>query len=65
MLVLGSHGHGAFYNLIVGSVAAGVIRNSKVPVLVVPSHAAEKVRPKEHAEAEDNAVPVQGMHAGV
>ena len=65
MLVLGSHGHGAFYNLIVGSVAEGVIRHSKVPVLVVPSHAAEKVSSEEHAETRETAVPVQGVHAGV
>ena len=35
-VLVGSHGHGAVYNLMVGSVAAGVIRHSIVPVVVVP-----------------------------
>jgi nucleotide-binding universal stress UspA family protein len=37
LIVLGSHGHGAVYELLVGSVAEGVVRRSKVPVLLVPS----------------------------
>jgi nucleotide-binding universal stress UspA family protein len=65
MLIIGSHGHGAFYNLIVGSVAEGVIRHSKVPVLVVPSHAVETARSEVHGEGKQTVVPVQGMHAGV
>jgi nucleotide-binding universal stress UspA family protein len=36
IVLVGSHGHGAVYNLLVGSVAAGLIRHSTVPVLVVP-----------------------------
>jgi len=37
MIVVGSHGHGATYDLVVGSVSAGVIRKANVPVLVVPA----------------------------
>ncbi|MBX3703692.1 MAG: universal stress protein [Steroidobacteraceae bacterium] len=37
LIVLGSHGHGAVYDLLVGSVAEGVVRRSKVPVLLVPA----------------------------
>lgn len=37
VIVVGSHGHGALFDLVVGSVSAGVIRKAKVPVLVVPS----------------------------
>ncbi|NCQ34271.1 universal stress protein [bacterium] len=37
LVVLGSHGHGALYNLLVGSVAAGVLRGARCPVVVVPS----------------------------
>lgn len=36
LIVLGSHGHGAVYDLLVGSVAEGVVRRAKVPVLLVP-----------------------------
>lgn len=37
LIVLGSHGHGAVYDLLVGSVAEGVVRRSIVPVLLVPA----------------------------
>ena len=36
IIIMGSHGHGAMYNLLVGSVVEGVMRNSDVPVMVVP-----------------------------
>ncbi len=35
LLVVGSHGHGAAYDLAVGSISSGVIRKATVPVLVV------------------------------
>lgn len=35
MVVMGSHGHGALVNLVVGSVATRVLANCKVPVLIV------------------------------
>ncbi|MES2571033.1 MAG: universal stress protein [Verrucomicrobiota bacterium] len=37
LIVIGSHGHGAFYNLLVGSVASGVLKGTPCPVLVVPA----------------------------
>ena len=37
LIVVGSHGHGATYDLLVGSISSGIIRGSKVPVLVVPA----------------------------
>ena len=37
MVVMGSHGHGAVFNIIAGSVTQALLRRSKVPVLVVPS----------------------------
>jgi nucleotide-binding universal stress UspA family protein len=37
LVVVGSHGHGAAYDLTVGSISTGVIRHSPVPVLVVPN----------------------------
>jgi nucleotide-binding universal stress UspA family protein len=37
MIVMGSHGHGAFYDLLVGSVTHGVIKEAKCPVVVIPA----------------------------
>lgn len=37
VIVMGSHGRGKLFDLVVGSVSAGVIRESRVPVLVVPA----------------------------
>ena len=36
MIVAGSHGHGAMYQLLVGSICEGVLRKAGCPVLVVP-----------------------------
>lgn len=38
LIVVGSHGHGAVYHLMVGSVSEGVLHRSLCPVLVVPTH---------------------------
>jgi nucleotide-binding universal stress UspA family protein len=37
LIVLGSHGHGALYHLFAGSVVTGVLKRSKIPVLVIPA----------------------------
>ena len=37
LIVLGSHGHGALYHLLVGSVSEGVVRKSPCPVVIVPA----------------------------
>jgi len=34
--VMGTHGHGAMYNLLVGGVTKGVLKRSTRPVLLVP-----------------------------
>jgi nucleotide-binding universal stress UspA family protein len=36
LIVVGTHGHGAVYDVLIGSYSAGIIRSSKLPVLVVP-----------------------------
>ena len=36
-IVVGSHGHGAVYDVLVGSHSAALMRKSPVPVLVVPT----------------------------
>jgi nucleotide-binding universal stress UspA family protein len=36
LIVMGTHGHGAMYNLLVGSTTKGVLKRSTRPVLLVP-----------------------------
>jgi nucleotide-binding universal stress UspA family protein len=36
LIVMGTHGHGAMYNLLVGSTTKGVLKRSTLPVLLVP-----------------------------
>ncbi len=36
LIVMGTHGHGAMYNLLVGGVTKGVLKHSARPVLLVP-----------------------------
>ena len=36
LIVIGTHGHGAMYNLLVGGVTKGVLKHSARPVLLVP-----------------------------
>ena len=38
MIVVGTHGRGAMYKLLVGSVSEGILRKSRYPVLVIPTH---------------------------
>ncbi|MCF8383261.1 MAG: universal stress protein [Chlorobium sp.] len=37
MIILGSHGHGALYHLLIGSVSEGVVRRAQCPVVIVPA----------------------------
>ena len=37
LIVIGSHHHGAFYNMFIGSVTSDVLKRAQCPVLVVPS----------------------------
>jgi nucleotide-binding universal stress UspA family protein len=39
LIVMGSHGRGALYRRIMGSVSEGVLREAKCPVLIIPSKA--------------------------
>ena len=38
MIVVGSHGRGAMYQLLMGSVSEAVLHKSRFPVLVIPTH---------------------------
>lgn len=52
-IVLGSHGHGAFYDLIVGSTASRVLKRARCPVLIVPpapESAPKKARARRRAQ---------------
>ena len=37
VVILGSHGHGAMYNLLVGSASEAILHRSPVPVMVIPA----------------------------
>jgi nucleotide-binding universal stress UspA family protein len=37
LIVMGKHGHGAMYDLLVGSATKGVLKHSTRPVLLVPA----------------------------
>ena len=39
MIVLGSHGHGAVYQLFSGSVVTSVLHKARIPVTIIPVHA--------------------------
>jgi nucleotide-binding universal stress UspA family protein len=41
VIVVGSHGRGAMYQLLVGSISEGVLQSSSRPVLVIPTHERE------------------------
>jgi nucleotide-binding universal stress UspA family protein len=35
-LIVGSHGFGAIYDLLIGSISRGILKDTDIPVLVVP-----------------------------
>ncbi|HSI65711.1 MAG TPA: universal stress protein [Candidatus Saccharimonadia bacterium] len=37
LIIVGSHGHGAVYNLLVGSITSQILKSAPCPVLVVPN----------------------------
>lgn len=37
LIVIGSHGHGALYRALLGSISEGVVRKATCPVLIVPT----------------------------
>ncbi|MFW6107662.1 MAG: universal stress protein [bacterium] len=45
LIVLGSHGHGALYHMLVGSVCEEVLRRAQCPVVVVPDPSRKRKRP--------------------
>ena len=42
LIVMGTHGHGSVYNLLVGSVTEGILKAAERPVLLVPAPDNEK-----------------------
>jgi len=37
LIVMGSHGHGALYRALLGSISEGVVRQANCPVLIIPA----------------------------
>lgn len=50
-LVLGSHGHTAFHDLVVGSTASGVLKRAKSAVVVVPAGVGGKTKARKRRRA--------------
>lgn len=48
-IVIGSHGHTAFHDLVVGGTASGVLKRAKAVVIVVPARAAGTAKPQRRA----------------
>jgi nucleotide-binding universal stress UspA family protein len=53
VIVMGSHGHGALYHLLMGSTSEGVLRKACCPVLLVPCKKSQKT--EETAAAGSNS----------
>jgi nucleotide-binding universal stress UspA family protein len=71
-IVIGSHGHGAIYDLLVGSTTGGVLRKAHCPVVIVPAlqRAKEEAparqqlfQPSDPLSEADQAVPRQSRAA--
>ncbi len=43
-IVIGSHGHSAFYDLLIGSTARGILKQAECPVVVVPARLEKAAR---------------------
>ena len=41
-IIIGSHGHTALYDLLVGSTAHGVLKHAKCPVIIIPAQRGAK-----------------------
>jgi nucleotide-binding universal stress UspA family protein len=41
MVVMGTHGHGSLYSMLMGSVSTGVLKSTKCPILFVPLKGSE------------------------
>lgn len=52
-IVMGSHGHSAFYDLMVGSTTHGVMQRAKCPLVIVPATLGPRKKPnvRQHAAA--------------
>jgi nucleotide-binding universal stress UspA family protein len=50
MIIMGSHGHGAWYELVVGTVSEGVLHRAPCPTLIVPSEKQQKRAAVRHRE---------------
>ncbi|RJQ87270.1 universal stress protein [Amycolatopsis panacis] len=57
MLVLGSHGHSRVLRMLVGSVSAYCLRQSRCPVVIVPARSAEEREPLPEDETADTYYP--------
>jgi len=50
-IVMGSHGHTALYDLLVGSTTGGLLKGSPCPVIVIPARRSAPARSRRAAKA--------------
>ena len=50
-IIMGSHGHTSFYDLLVGSTTAGVLKRARQPVLIVGANETPATREEAHSLA--------------
>jgi nucleotide-binding universal stress UspA family protein len=43
LLIMGSHHHGRLYDMLIGTSTGAVVRKADIPVLIVPTTAAERI----------------------
>ena len=59
LVVMGSHGHGALYDLVIGSVTSGVVKRAGWPLLLVPGGPLAATKPALVSSRPERAEPAE------
>lgn len=61
LIIMGSHGHGALYHLLMGSVTEGIIKHATAPVMVVPSVPVKETAPLKKLDTTSSKNPLSTL----
>jgi nucleotide-binding universal stress UspA family protein len=64
LVIMGSHGHGAVYRTLLGSVSEGVLRRAGCPVLIIPSQHSADVGAVTDSESASGSASADGSEHG-